>query len=195
MERPPRTIVDAAQLLQISELISSNIRNVIDACAEEASPSTTPNAASTGKILPSPALHEAQRILLAATGTLTELVSEPSVRVLELGCQYWESRALYIAAERRIPDLLVSADGVVMTAEELGAKVGIEARKLDRVMRCLCSNHVFREVTGGKFANNRISAALVGNEPLRAYVLLLYVGLLCVLLFGGFAGKIMSSLR
>ena len=173
MERPPRTLADAAQLLQVSELISTNIRKVIDAWADEASPSTDPSAASTSQILPSPALHEAQRTLLAATGTLTELVSEPSVRVIELGCQYWESRALYIAVERHIPDLLASADGASLMADELSPKVGIEARKLDRVMRCLTSNHIFREVPGGKFANNRISAALVGNEPLRAYVLLL----------------------
>ena len=169
MERSAKTLSDVAQLLQISDLISTNIRRVINAWSAESSPSSSP----ASKILPSLALHEAQRTLLAATGTLAELVSEPSVRVLELGCQYWESRALYIAAERRIPDALVAAEGGSLTAEELSEMTGIEARKLDRVMRCLCSNHVFREVDGGKFANNRISAALVGNEPLRAYVLLL----------------------
>lgn len=169
MERPAKTIHDVAQLLQVSDLISTNIRRVIESWSAESNPSSS----HTSKILPSPALHEAQRTLLAATGTLAELVSEPSVRVLELGCQYWESRALYIAAERRIPDALADAQGASSTAKDLAGKTGIEARKLDRIMTCLCSNHVFREVEGGKFANNRISAALVGNEPLRAYVLLL----------------------
>ena len=169
MERPAKTLQDVAQLLQISDLISTNIRRVIEAWSVESNPSSS----QTSKILPSPALHEAQRTLLSATGTLAELVSEPSVRVLELGCQYWESRALYIAAERRIPDALAHAEGAALTAEDLAEKTGIEVRKLDRIMRCLCSNHVFREVEEGKFANNRISAALVGNEPLRAYVLLL----------------------
>lgn len=42
-------------------------------------------------------------------------------------------------------------------------------------MRCLCSIHVFSEPAPDAFANNRISAALVNNEPLRAYILLLYV--------------------
>lgn len=42
-------------------------------------------------------------------------------------------------------------------------------------MRCLCSIHVFQEVAPDSFANNAISASLVGNEPLRAYILLLYV--------------------
>lgn len=40
-------------------------------------------------------------------------------------------------------------------------------------MRCLCSIHVFSEVGEDVFANNAISAALVNNEPLRAYILLL----------------------
>ncbi|KAL9583819.1 MAG: hypothetical protein Q9212_002492, partial [Teloschistes hypoglaucus] len=167
MERPLKTVADAAQLLQISELITSNIRRVIDAWADEA---TGSKDSKDSKTLPSPALHEAQRTLLAATGTLVELVSEPSVRVLELACQYWESRALYIAAERRIPDLLATEP---LSASELSARVGIEQGKLDRVMRCLCSNHVFKEVGEAlhpKFANNGISQALVGNEPLRAYV-------------------------
>lgn len=105
------------------------------------------------------------------------------MRIIELGCQYWESRALYIAAERRVPDLLAKVEqqgdsGV--TAAGLSKEVGIESRKLERILRCLCSNGVFREVEGegdGKgevrFANNGVSGALVGNEGLRAYVLML----------------------
>lgn len=40
-----------------------------------------------------------------------------------------------------------------------------------RIMRCLCSIHIFRETSEDVFANNAISASLVGNDPLRAYVL------------------------
>lgn len=49
---------------------------------------------------------------------------------------------------------------------------GIEQQKLSRLLRCLCSIHIFREVAPDVFANNVTSAALVNNEPLRAYVLL-----------------------
>lgn len=41
-------------------------------------------------------------------------------------------------------------------------------------MRTLCSIHIFKEVAPDVFANNSISAALVSNEPLTAYILLLY---------------------
>jgi hypothetical protein len=40
-----------------------------------------------------------------------------------------------------------------------------------RVMRCLCSIHIFREIAEDVFVNNSISASLVGNDPLRAYCL------------------------
>lgn len=40
-----------------------------------------------------------------------------------------------------------------------------------RVIRTLCSIHIFRETSEDVFVNNSISASLVGNDPLRAYVL------------------------
>lgn len=39
--------------------------------------------------------------------------------------------------------------------------------------RILCTIHIFQEVAENRFANNRISAALVHNEGLRAYVQML----------------------
>lgn len=85
-----------------------------------------------------------------------------------------------------MPDLLAKIEeqgnNEGVTAAYLSKEVGIEGRKLERVMRCLCSGGVFKEVEGGstgkgtgevRFTNNRISRTLVGNEGLRAYVLLL----------------------
>ena len=61
-------------------------------------------------------------------------------------------------------------DGI--SAFELGKATCIEQQKLSRLLRCLCSIHIFQEVSPDVFANNVISAALVDNEPLRAYVML-----------------------
>lgn len=41
---------------------------------------------------------------------------------------------------------------------------------LGRVMRVLASAHIFAEVGENHFANNRMSACLVANEPFRAYI-------------------------
>ena len=169
MERSPKSTLDAANLLKVSELLTKTIRTVVEEWSLESS-----GKCGAPKVLPSRTLHDAQRTILAICGSLIENVSEPPVRVLEVACQYWESRALYIAAERRIPDLLSTPEAKEngISALALGKETGLEQQKLSRLLRCLCSNHIFREVAPDVFANNVTSAALVNNEPLRAYVLL-----------------------
>ncbi|XP_014558343.1 hypothetical protein COCVIDRAFT_94784 [Bipolaris victoriae FI3] len=122
--------------------------------------------------LPPRALFDAQRTILAAVGMITELVSTPSMRLLEVSMQYFEARALHIAAEKRIPDMLAGCDENGIAVKELAEQAGCDALKLSRVMRCLCSIHIFKEVQPDRFANNEVSAALVNNEPLRAYIVM-----------------------
>ena len=174
MERSSKSALDVVNLVKTSELLTETVRIVIDEWSKEPQVSGSGQANDGGapKVLPSRRLHDAQRTILAIAGTLTELVSEPPSRVIEVACQYWESRALYIAAERRIPDLLAVAGEHGLSAQGLGKSTGIESLKLSRILRTLCSIHIFREVAPDVFANNVTSAALVHNEPLRAYVLL-----------------------
>ncbi|KAL8728552.1 MAG: hypothetical protein Q9181_005309 [Wetmoreana brouardii] len=173
MSRPTKSLQDGAKLLRLSNLLTTNIQTVIQEWAKEQQPGAS-NDGAPPSVLPSRRLYEAQRTLLALTGTLIELIAEPSLRLMEVGCQYWESRALFIAAERRIPSML-AAPGVDITigvsAKQLGRETGIEHLKLSRILRTLCSNHIFTEPSPDHFANNVISAALVENEPLRAYIL------------------------
>lgn len=133
MERTPKTLADAARLLQLSELLVSSTRTIIDEWAKEShhsNSSTDSSSNGPSKILASRKLYEAQRQVLAITGSLTELVSEPHSRIIEVGCHYWESRALYLAVERRIPDLLAAAGEDGLSGAELGEKTGVEALKL-----------------------------------------------------------------
>ena len=136
MQRQPKTIADAANLLSISELLTTTIRTIVNEWAKE---HRTQNAGvaksdegAASAILPTSELHEAQRRILAITGALIELVSEPSNRVQEVACQYWESRALYIVAERRIPDVLVAAGEKGLSTEELSGVTKIECLKLGK---------------------------------------------------------------
>ena len=173
MSRPTKSLSDAAQLLQLSDLFTTNVRTVIKEWAKEQEANASNDGASPD-MLPSLRLYEAQRTLLALTGKLTELIAEPSLRIMEVGCQYWESRALFIACERRIPDILAASEESAqlgVSVDRLGKQTGIEADKLSRILRTLCSNHIFAEPSPDHFTNNVISAALVGNEPLRAYIL------------------------
>nr|POF15333.1 o-methyltransferase tpca [Quercus suber] len=178
MPRTTGTVQDIVQLLQLSKLISSSINDVIEAWATESSVASdsgvtnghlngttsdgadhVPASVPVDTELPSWQLFNAQRVLLGAVGKLTELVSEPSSRLLEVSSQYNESRSLFIAAERKIPDLLAASPSGLSVAE-ISQKVGIEAGKLSRILRCLDTIGILREVRPEVFTNNRISGAL-----------------------------------
>ncbi|KAJ3535874.1 hypothetical protein NM688_g6916 [Phlebia brevispora] len=47
---------------------------------------------------------------------------------------------------------------------------GVEPKKLARVLRMLCTNHIFREVSPNIFANNRISSALDTGKPVAQII-------------------------
>ncbi|KAI5865030.1 S-adenosyl-L-methionine-dependent methyltransferase [Durotheca rogersii] len=151
------------KLLQLGGLIQSSIAQYVAQRHAPGKPEGT---------LPSRPVFEAQRQLLSAAGSLVELVSDPSMRLVELSMQYFEARALHIVADKRVPDILDENGEKGLDIETLASRVGIESRKLSRVMRCLCSNHVFAAVGDDVYANNRVSASLVHNESLRAYIML-----------------------
>ncbi|KAK0669813.1 putative methyltransferase [Cercophora samala] len=154
-------------LLQLSSLIQKTINSYISHRQSTIVSSTTED----GLGIPSRPLFDAQRTLLAAAGKLTELISSPQTRLIEVANQYFEARALHVVADKRVPDILAKHENGV-PIKKLSDEVGIEARKLSRLLRCLCSIHIFNEVQEDVFANNDISRALVGNEPLRAYIML-----------------------
>ncbi|KAF4213605.1 hypothetical protein CNMCM5878_010291 [Aspergillus fumigatiaffinis] len=169
MERQPKSLCDAAQLLQTADIISNTVQTIIAEWSAEVKASKG-SRKQNAPTLPSRELFDAQRIILAAVGKLTELVSDPSARILEVATQFQESRSLYIAAERRIPDLLAAGDEGGVHVDQISQKARIEPRKLSRILRYLCSIGIFKQTGHNTFANNGISAALVSNEHLRAYV-------------------------
>ncbi|KAL4963710.1 O-methyltransferase tpcA [Aspergillus stella-maris] len=174
MERFPHNSADARHLLQLAELFKQAAEIIVDEWSKEdfsvSNGVKSLGSQSSARVLPSHRLHEAQRTVLAITGAATELVVEPYSRIQEVACQYFESRALFIAAERLIPDLLEAAGDDGLSVTEIAVSTGLEPRKLSRILRCLCSIHIFKEVEPEVFANNRISAALIKSEGLRAYV-------------------------
>lgn len=129
VSNPPlqKSIADAHKLLQILTLVENSIRSVIAAWAN---PAVHPAGIAGTENVASWDLFNAQRVLLSATGVLTELVANPSSRLLEVSSQYNESRALHIAAEMRMPDKLAEGGEVGVSVQTLSESVGIEARKL-----------------------------------------------------------------
>lgn len=60
--------------------------------------------------LPSPALYEARRTFVGACGMGMDLVQDPIQRLTVMSGSFFDSRALRIAVEARIADVLDSAD-------------------------------------------------------------------------------------
>ncbi|KAL8784354.1 MAG: hypothetical protein Q9213_004006 [Squamulea squamosa] len=168
MERLPRSPEEADKLLLLADLLRDATLTVKEEWAKE--DFSGPVVKDTARILPSVRLWEATKTIETISGALVELVCEPNQRVQQVLTQFFESRALFIAAERRIPDLLAEAGAQGMDIDVLAAKTGIEASKLSRIIRTLCATHIFMEIQDNRFANNRISEALVHNDGLRAYV-------------------------
>jgi hypothetical protein len=134
MERFPKTAEEAAKLIQLADLLKKAAMTVVDEWKKEDFSQTGEtnsfSSQDTSAVLPNATLHQAQRTILAATGAITELVVEPYSRIQEVGCQYFESRALFIAAERRIPDLLAEAGEKGLDVETLAQNTDIESAKL-----------------------------------------------------------------
>ncbi|EAS33659.3 O-methyltransferase [Coccidioides immitis RS] len=168
MERRPRTSSEADKLLALSDLLRSTALTIKEEWAKE--DFSRAAGGDTARLLPSARLWEAQRTIEAISGSVVELVCDPSQRIQQVLSLFFESRALFIAAERRIPDLLADVGDQGMGIDRLAVITGIENRKLSRIMRTLCATHIFKEVGENQFANNRISEALVQNDGLRAYV-------------------------
>lgn len=121
------TLADAMRLLQLADLIKDTAKVVVDEWSKN--PNTNTANALSGSIA-SPRLFEAQKTLLSASGLLTELVSDPASRVLEVSSQYNEARCLHIAAELRVADLIDSSPNKEAPVEEITKAIGIEKRKL-----------------------------------------------------------------
>jgi len=98
-----------------------------------------------------------------------------SIKVFEPAC-------LGVVLRARVADILLDKPSG-LSVSEIGAQCGIEPRKLSRVLRTLCSTHIFREgefpengktkydsmtliVTNDVFANNRLSMQLVSSTPM-----------------------------
>ena len=119
----------AQKLLALVDLVNKTAQTILAEWEIEDASSNHPRQDAP---LPSWDLYNAQRTLAGACGAFTELVYNPQLRLLETGISFFHSRALYIAAEHRIADILAQTDRSRggMYIGDISAKVGIDAKKL-----------------------------------------------------------------
>jgi hypothetical protein len=122
------TIRNAHQMLQLLDLTEDAIRTIIGEWAKEVPDGAVGKQGDTNASLPplpSRALFDARRTLIAATGKLTELVADPSERLLEVSSQYNEARSLHIAVSVRIHELLAKGGEAGVSIHDLSLETGI----------------------------------------------------------------------
>ncbi len=88
----------------------------------------------------------------------------PNVRVFEMAAAIVPCRALYVAAELGIADLL---DAQPRPVEELASATSTHADSLYRVLRLLASQGVFHELDGRRFEHSDMSRTLRTDHPTR----------------------------
>lgn len=123
--------------------------------------------------------HNAFKVKLfqAAMGLANRLASlpdklvPPPFRLIEMGSAYWQSRALYVAAELGVADTLGDAE---KGTAQIAAELELHEDHLCRLLRMLTSLGVFEETGERRFRNSRLSAYLRRDHPrsVRALILL-----------------------
>ncbi|CZR56846.1 related to O-methyltransferase [Phialocephala subalpina] len=160
-----------AQLREILSLLSTAVEKIASEWELHSSHDSHHGSREATDSSVSHTEYDAVNTVLAAVGSLESLVLEPHVHLISMSMSYTIARALHIAAEHNVADLLARAGEEGLHAADLARSTGIEEKKLCRIMRSLTSHHVFQEVEEDCFANNHVSGVLVGDAPFRAHVL------------------------
>ncbi|THH00243.1 hypothetical protein EW145_g7113 [Phellinidium pouzarii] len=164
----------ASQLDLLASLISSSV-TVINAeynAAGLPAPSLGTNSSLESDIIntdSSRRIARAKKTVEAACAQLCASISRPEHSLLDKALAFEESACLRAASTANIANLLLGKpEGVPIT--ELSASSGINADKLERVLRLLTIKHVFQEVSPNVFANNKLSAKLATSEAVKDVV-------------------------
>lgn len=106
-----------------------------------------------------------------ALASLPNRLTPPPFRLMQIGSAFWQSRALYAAAEL---DLATRLGDAPLTVAELADRVGAQPQALRRLLRMLAAMGVFTEHSPGVYANNKLSNALRSEraDNVRAMVLM-----------------------
>jgi len=81
----------------------------------------------------------------------------PHLRVLAIAMGYWQSRALAVATELRVAEILAAGP---LAIEEIAARSATHSDRLYRLLRALASIDIFAEVAPRVFANTDTSECL-----------------------------------
>ena len=125
----------AKNLLRLVELVNQASQAIVKEWEREDLQSSEGTGTNQDSSLSTWDLYNARRTMIGTCGALTALVQDPQLRLLEMSMAFLESRALHIAAEHRIPDILAQAcqTGGGVYIKDLSDKVEIDVHKLGKL--------------------------------------------------------------
>ncbi|MBV8386335.1 MAG: hypothetical protein JO155_06045 [Acidimicrobiia bacterium] len=123
-------------------------------------------------IVPPPAVTRAMTATRRALGRTQDRMTVPFQVVFDRMFGLLDNKALFIAVELGVPDVLEAGP---LPVGRLAEETGADEDALDRVLRYLASRGVFRLGPDGRYANNAVTDVLRRNHPWswRAWVLLI----------------------
>lgn len=106
-----------------------------------------------------------------ALASLPNKLVPPPFRLIQIGSAYWQSRALYVAADIGLADVIGDNE---VKSDDIARQLGLHADYLYRLLRMLASIGVFEECGERCFRNNKMSHCLRGDhaQSVRAMVLM-----------------------
>ncbi|KAL0950780.1 hypothetical protein HGRIS_007547 [Hohenbuehelia grisea] len=109
--------------------------------------------------LPSPRLYVARKAVLASLGLIKLLVASPYDIILSQTWSSLEVASMRLVAEMEVPGILASAPNPEkgLTVDEISRETGVNAVKLEGILRLLLTQGWFRESQPGYFANSRLT--------------------------------------
>ncbi|KAF8192239.1 O-methyltransferase [Mycena galopus ATCC 62051] len=104
--------------------------------------------------------------IIAAAAQLTATVTDPVMMALNTALGFQVSACLGAASELNVVDILREAGPKGMHVKDIAAPSQTDPDMIARILRLLATHHLFREVSPGVYANNRISSCLaIGKSP------------------------------
>ncbi|KAJ7101320.1 O-methyltransferase [Mycena belliarum] len=107
-----------------------------------------------------PDIAGAVKNIMAAASQLMATVGDPVSMAINSAFAFHVPSCLRAASEINVVEILREGDPKGVRARDIAAPSGNDPDLVERILRLLATHHIFREVSPGVFANNRISSTL-----------------------------------
>ncbi|KAF5364059.1 hypothetical protein D9756_000982 [Leucocoprinus leucothites] len=112
-------------------------------------------------------VRQAVQTLEGACAQLCATLVRPNYTILNRHLNIYQTAYLSVVLRAQVADVLLD-EPAGLHISEISKRCKIEEKKLARILRTLCSQHIFREVSKDTFANNRLSMLLLSSDPLSS---------------------------